>query len=50
MWLIDLSWGLTTRQPLWVIFCRLPGKGRRDIEETEEEMKERVPGTGEKGK
>ena len=28
--LIDwLSWGLTTRQPLWVILCRLPEKGRK---------------------
>ena len=27
------SWGLTTRQPLWVILCRLPEKGRREIEE-----------------
>ena len=24
-----LSWGLTTRQPLWVILCRLPEKGRK---------------------
>ena len=31
MWLIWLSSGLTTRQPLWVIFCRLPEKGRRKI-------------------
>ena len=35
-------WGLTTRQPLWVILCRLPEKGRREIEEiVEEETKER---------
>ena len=24
--------GLTTRQPLWVILCRLPEKGRKEIE------------------
>ena len=40
--LIDwLSWGLTTRQPLLVILCRLPEKGRKKIEEIVEEMKER---------
>ena len=33
--------GLTTRQPLWVILCRLSEKGRREIEEIVEEMKER---------
>ena len=26
-----LDWGLMTRQPLWVILCRLPEKGRREI-------------------
>ena len=36
-----LSWDLTTRQPLWVILCRLPEKGRKEIEEIVEEMKER---------
>ena len=36
-----LSWGLTTRQPLWVILCRLPEKGRKKIEEIVEEMKMR---------
>ena len=36
-----LCWGLTTLQPLWVILCRLPEKGRRVIEEIVEEMKER---------
>ena len=36
-----LCWGLTTRQPLWVILCRLPEKGRKEIEEMVEEMKER---------
>ena len=41
-WLIDwLCWGLTTRQPLRVILCRLPEKGRKEIEERVEEMKER---------
>ena len=24
-----LCWGLTTHQPLWVILCRLPEKGRK---------------------
>ena len=44
-----LCWGLTTRQPLWVILCRLPEKGRSEIEEiVEEEMKER--NRGERGK
>ena len=36
-----LCWGLTTRQPLWVILCRLPEKGRKEIEEIVEEIKER---------
>ena len=36
-----LCWGLTTRQPLWVILCRLPEKGRKVIEEIAEEIKER---------
>ena len=36
-----LSWVLTTCQPLWVILCRLPEKGRKEIEEIVEEMKER---------
>ena len=38
---IWLCWGLTTRQPLRVILCRLPEKGRKEIEETVEEMKKR---------
>ena len=38
---IWLCWGLTTRQPLRVILCRLPEKGRKEIEERVEEMKER---------
>ena len=33
--------GLTTRQPLWVILCRLSEKDRKVIEEIVEEMKER---------
>ena len=33
--------GFNERQPLWVILCRLPGKGRKAIEEIVEEMKER---------
>ena len=37
----QLCWGLTTRQPLWVILCRLPEKGRKRTEEIAEEMKER---------
>ena len=37
-------WGLTTRQPLWVILCHLQEKGRREIEEIVEEMKERDRG------
>ena len=36
-----LCWGLTTRQPLRVILCHLPEKGRKEIEERVEEMKER---------
>ena len=36
-----LCWGLTTRQPLRVILCCLPEKGRKEIEEIVEEMKER---------
>ena len=37
----SLSWGLTTRQPLWVNLCRLPEKGGREIDKIVEEMKER---------
>ena len=40
-WELWLCWGLTTRQPLWVILCRLPEKGRKETEEIAEEMKER---------
>ena len=39
-----LSWGLTTRQPLWVILFSLPEKGGSDREEIVEEMKERDRG------
>ena len=48
-----LCWGLTTRQPFWVILCRLPEKGRKEIEEIVEEMKETIReeiGTGMKVK
>ena len=38
---ILLCWGLTTPQPLWVILCHLPEKGRKETEEIVEEMKER---------
>ena len=38
----SLCLGLTTRQPLCVILCRLPEKGRKEIEEIAEEMKERT--------
>ena len=52
--LVDLlRWGLTTHQPLWVILCLLPEKGRKEIKEVEEEMKVRdreEKGTGVKVK
>ena len=35
-----LCWGLTTNQPLWVILCYLPEKGRKDIELVVKEMEE----------
>ena len=39
--LIDwLCWGLTTRQPLRVILCRLPEKGRKEIEESRGDERE----------
>ena len=37
-----LCWGLTARPLLRFILCRLPEKGREEIEERVEEMKERV--------
>ena len=43
-WLIDWVRGLMTHQPLRVILCRLQEKGRREIEEIVEEMKERDRG------
>ena len=48
-----LCLGLTTHQPLLVILCRLQEKGRKEIEEIVEEMKEKdreERGTGMKGK
>ena len=51
--LIDCFWSSTTRQPVWVILCRLPEKGRKEIEEIVEEMKETIReeiGTGMKVK
>ena len=37
-----LCWCLMTRQPLWVILCRLPEKGRKEIEEIVEEIVEEM--------
>ena len=34
---ILLCWGLTTRQPLWVILCCLPEKGRKESRGDERE-------------
>ena len=36
-----LRWGLMTHQPLRVILCHLLEKGRKEIEETAEETKEK---------
>ena len=36
-----MCWGLTPCQPLWVILCCLPEKGRKGIEEIVGEMTER---------
>ena len=36
-----LCWGLTTRQPLWVILCRTPEKGRKEIVEDERDRQGR---------
>ena len=44
-----LCCGLTTCQPLWVILCSLPEKGRKEIEEIVEEMKKRDREEKEKG-
>ena len=40
MWLIWLSSGLTTRQPLWVILCRLPEKEKREIGDSKGDERE----------
>ena len=45
-----LCWGLTTRQPLWVILCRLPEKGRKEIVEEMNERDREERGTGMKVK
>ena len=34
------GWGLTTRQPLWVILCHVPEKERKEIGQIEEIVKE----------
>ena len=47
LFFIVLGFNDTTRQPFRVILCRLPEKGREEIEEIVEEMKERR-GTGNK--
>ena len=39
---VCLCLGLTTRRSLWIILSRLPGEGRKEIEEIVEEMKERA--------
>ena len=44
-----IYWGLTTRQPLWVILCCLPEKGRKETEEKVEKIKERDREEREKG-
>ena len=40
LWLIWLSWGLTTRQHFWVILCCLPEKGRREIGDSRGDKRE----------
>ena len=45
-----LCWGLTTCQPLWVILCRLPEKGRKEIVEEIKERGREERGTGMKVK
>ena len=40
---MEIDWlclGLTTLQLLWVILCRLPEKGRREIVEEKERVRE----------
>ena len=41
LYCVVLSWDLATRQPLWVILCRLPEIVIKEVEEIVEEMKER---------
>ena len=41
--------GFKTRQPLWVFLFRLPEKGRKEIEEIVEEMKDRDRDREERG-
>ena len=41
---VDCIWGLMTHQTLWVILCSLPEKGRRELEEIVDKMKERARG------
>ena len=45
-----LCWGLTSRQPLWVILCRLPENGRKEIVEEMKERDKEDRGTGMKVK
>ena len=42
--------GLMTLQPLWVVFCHLPEKGRKEIVEEMKERDREERGTGMKGK
>ena len=44
-----LSWGLTTGQPLCAILCCLPEKGRKEIEEIVDKIKERYMYREERG-
>ena len=39
-WKLIDCWGLKTHQPLWVILCCLPEKGRKQIEESSEDERE----------
>ena len=45
-----LCWDLLTRQPLWVILCRLQEKGRKEIVVEMEERDREERGTGMKVK
>ena len=42
--------GLTTRQPLWAILCRIPQKERKEIVEEMKERNREERGTGMKVK